>query len=92
MKKFRNVLMSVLAAATAMRLNAQTLFTCGDSTMADYATDGSTPTRGWGQYFGSFFDDDIKVVNYGKGGQDVQGFYHGAAYWQKIKNILEPGE
>lgn len=92
MKKFRNVLMPVLVAATAMSLNAQTLFTCGDSTMADYATDGSTPTRGWGQYFGSFFDDDITVINYGKGGQDVQGFYHGAAYWQKIKNILEPGD
>lgn len=92
MKKLRNVLLSVLAVATAMCLQAQTLFTCGDSTMADYATDGSTPTRGWGQYFGSFFDDDITVVNYGKGGQDVQGFYNAAAYWQKIKTILKPGD
>ena len=69
------MLLSAMCAALPLGMYAQTLFTCGDSTMADYATDGSTPTRGWGQYFGTFFDSDITVINRGKGGMDVQGFY-----------------
>ena len=81
-----------MCAALPLGMYAQTLFTCGDSTMADYATDGSTPTRGWGQYFGTFFDSDITVINRGKGGMDVQGFYTGSAYWPTIKKALKPGD
>lgn len=84
--------MSALAVALPLGMYAQTIFTCGDSTMADYATDGSTSTRGWGQYFGAFFDPDITVINRGKGGMDVRGFYDGDAYWPSIKKALKPGD
>ena len=87
---------TMLSAMTALMIpagmGAETLYTCGDSTMADYATDGSTPTRGWGQYFGAFFNPDITVINRGKGGMDVQGFYFGDAYWPAIKKTLKPGD
>ncbi len=92
MKKIKRFLLSALVAALPAGIAAATLYTCGDSTMADYATDGSTPTRGWGQYFGAFFNDDITVVNRGKGGMDVRGFYDGAAYWPTIKKALQPGD
>ena len=93
MNIFRKSLLSTLAALMLPAgMGAETLFTCGDSTMADYATDGSTPTRGWGQYFGAFFSPDITVINRGKGGMDVQGFYYGDAYWPAIKKILKPGD
>ncbi len=51
MKKLSKMLMAVaLAAYPVAGLTAKpTLYICGDSTMANYATDGSTPTRGWGQ-------------------------------------------
>ncbi len=82
-----------MAAISLCSVNAKpTLYTCGDSTMANYATDGSTPTRGWGQYFGSFFTSDINVVNYGKGGMDVQNFYENEKYWPEIKSKLQPGD
>lgn len=84
--------MSALGAVLPLGMCAQTLFTCGDSTMADYATDGSTPTRGWGQYFGAFFDPDVTVINRGKGGMDVRGFYDGEAYWPTVKKALKPGD
>ncbi|MDE6126658.1 MAG: Ig-like domain-containing protein [Muribaculaceae bacterium] len=92
MKRLRRLLLSAVVAALPAWMPAQTLYTCGDSTMADYATDGSTPTRGWGQYFGSFFSPDITVVNRGKGGMDVQGFYTNTAYWPAIKKALKPGD
>ncbi len=84
---------AALAAYPIAGLTAKpTLFICGDSTMANYATDGSTPTRGWGQYFGTFFTSDIDVINYGKGGMDVQNFYTSASYWPAIKAKLQPGD
>ena len=85
-------MMATAAAVIPMLMSAQTLFTCGDSTMADYATDGSTPTRGWGQYFGAFFSPDVTVINRGKGGMDVQGFYNSDAYWPAIRKQLAPGD
>lgn len=92
MNKLKQLFLSAAVAALPLGLAAQTLYTCGDSTMADYATDGSTPTRGWGQYFGSFFSPDITVINRGKGGMDVQGFYTNDAYWPTIKKNLKPGD
>lgn len=92
MKRLRRFLLSAAVAASVSGVSAQTLYTCGDSTMADYATDGSTPTRGWGQYFGSFFTSDITVVNRGKGGMDVRGFYDNPAYWPTIRKNLKPGD
>ncbi len=85
MKRLKRYLLSAAVAVLPLGMLAQTLYTCGDSTMADYATDGSTPTRGWGQYFGSFFSPDVTVINRGKGGMDVQGFYTSDAYWPTIK-------
>lgn len=94
MKKLSKMLMAAaLAAYPLVGLDAKTtLYICGDSTMANYATDGSTPTRGWGQYFGTFFTSDIDVINYGKGGMDVQNFYTSASYWPAIKAKLQPGD
>lgn len=94
MKKISKALLSVAMAAYPLGgvLAKPTLYICGDSTMANYATDGSTPTRGWGQYFGTFFTSDIDVVNYGKGGMDVQNFYYSAGYWPAIKAKLQPGD
>ncbi len=86
------MLLIALALCLPMSSWAQVLYTCGDSTMANYATDGSTPTRGWGQYFGAFFKPGLTVKNYGKGGMDVQGFVSNQAYWPTIKKNLKPGD
>lgn len=56
--------------------------TIGDSTMANYATDGSTDKRGWSQMLQQFFDvDNIVVNNRGKSGASSKSFYKESAYW-----------
>ena len=56
--------------------------TIGDSTMANYATDGSTDKRGWAQMLQQFFNtDNVTVNNRGKSGASSKSFYKEAAYW-----------
>lgn len=56
--------------------------TIGDSTMANYATDGSTDKRGWAQMLQQFFNtDNVTVNNRGKSGASSKSFYKESAYW-----------
>ncbi|MGN1263653.1 MAG: GDSL-type esterase/lipase family protein, partial [Prevotella sp.] len=59
--------------------------TIGDSTMADYATDGSTDKRGWAQMLQQFFNiDNVLVNNRGKSGASSKSFYFESAYWPTL--------
>ena len=59
--------------------------TIGDSTMANYPTDGSTDKRGWAQMLQQFFNkDNILVNNRGKSGASSKSFYKEAAYWPTL--------
>lgn len=59
--------------------------TIGDSTMADYATDGSTDKRGWCQMLQQFFDSEyITINNRGKSGASSKSFYKEAGYWPTL--------
>lgn len=64
-----------IAAMWAMMLplQAQTVHTIGDSTMADY-NESTTDQRGWGQMFQQFFDETITVNNRGKSGASSKSF------------------
>jgi lysophospholipase L1-like esterase len=44
----------------------------GDSTVCDYP-EGS-PTRGWGQYLGDYFRENVKVVNLAASGRSTKTF------------------
>ncbi|MGN0221558.1 MAG: pectinesterase family protein [Prevotella sp.] len=59
--------------------------TIGDSTMANYPTDGSTDKRGWAQMLQQFFNkDNITVNNRGKSGASSKSFYMETAYWPTL--------
>lgn len=71
--------------------------TIGDSTMANYATDGSTDKRGWTQMLQQFFNtDNITVNNRGKSGASSKSFYKESAYWPTLKSggsdAMQPGD
>ena len=72
-------------AVTAQAGTKKKVHTIGDSTMADYATDGSTDKRGWCQMLQQFFDSDqITIHNRGKSGASSKSFYIDAAYWPTL--------
>ena len=59
--------------------------TIGDSTMANYATDGTTDKRGWAQMLQQFFNvDNVTVNNRGKSGASSKSFYLESAYWPTL--------
>ena len=75
--------MVLAALMTAVPMEAKKkVNTIGDSTMANYPTDGSTDKRGWAQMLQQFFNtDNVTVNNRGKSGASSKSFYRESAYW-----------
>ncbi len=93
MKKLQSLALGLLGLSTAFPANAGvTIHTIGDSTMADYATDGSTDKRGWSQMFGQFLDDEVSVNNRGKSGASSKSFYQESAYWTTVLKQISEGD
>lgn len=87
---------ALLAGTTAMEAKKK-LHTIGDSTMANYATDGSTDKRGWAQMLQQFFNtDNVTVNNRGKSGASSKSFYKESAYWPTLvaggSDAMQPGD
>ena len=79
------VLMALLLIITIPSDAKKKIHTIGDSTMANYPTDGSTDKRGWAQMLQQFFNtDNITVNNRGKSGASSKSFYHESAYWPTL--------
>lgn len=73
------------------------LHTIGDSTMANYSTDGSTDKRGWAQMLQQFFNvDNVTVNNRGKSGASSKSFYKEASFWPTLVkggiDEMQPGD
>ncbi len=84
---FRLLLISVitLIISALPAVAGKKLHTIGDSTMQEYATDGSTDKRGWAQMLQQFFNtDNITVNNRGKSGASSKSFYQETAYWPTL--------
>ena len=84
-KFFQKILMMMMAIAVVIPSITEAkkkLHTIGDSTMANYSTDGSTDKRGWAQMLQQFFNtDNVTVNNRGKSGASSKSFYLESAYW-----------
>lgn len=78
------LLVALLVGVTVAEAKKK-LHTIGDSTMANYSTDGSTDKRGWAQMLQQFFNtDNVTVNNRGKSGASSKSFYKEAAYWPTL--------
>ena len=88
MKKILLAFICILTiTALPVMAGKKKVHTIGDSTMADYATDGSTDKRGWAQMLQQFFNtDNITVNNRGKSGASSKSFYKESAYWPTLKS------
>lgn len=84
------ILCLLLASFTFPAKEEITIYLAGDSTMQSY-NESETPMRGWGQYLGRFFDEDVKVVNKAIGGRSTKTFIN-ENRWQGIVDELQKGD
>lgn len=78
----------VVAPGTA-KPKEHTIYTIGDSTVADYSA-GFYPQTGWGQVLGGFFDSEVEVKNRAIGGTSSRSFYNN--HWAAVRDELEAGD
>jgi len=68
-----------------------TIYTIGDSTMANKEIQKNNPERGWGQVLSKFFDDKIIVDNRAKNGRSSKSFIT-EGLWQDVCRTLSQGD
>ncbi|MDU1903140.1 MAG: pectinesterase family protein [Dysgonomonas sp.] len=69
-----------------------TIFTIGDSTMADKDISDNKQERGWGHMLPAFFDNDYVVVeNHAVNGQSSKSFIDGGR-WEKVRAKIKKGD
>ncbi len=67
-----------------------TIYTIGDSTMADKKTE-VYPETGWCQGLGEYFDEFVKVDNHAVNGRSSKSFID-EGRWQAVFDSLKPGD
>ena len=82
-----------LIGASLLALSAQavTVFTIGDSTMANKSLAKDNQERGWGQMLSGFFTDDVIIENHALNGRSSLSFYL-EGEWQKVYDKIQPGD
>ena len=95
MKRIR-ILITAIAAIMAISSSAEeqdtiTVFTIGDSTMANKSYDKGRKERGWGMVLQSYFDDGIKVDNHAVNGRSSKSFID-EGRWDAVLSKIKPGD
>lgn len=73
-------------------LNAITVYTIGNSTMADKRNPETNKERGWGMVFSQFFDGTVVTVsNHARNGRSSKSFYN-EGRWDAILSTMRPGD
>ena len=68
-----------------------TVFTIGDSTMANKSLNGDNQERGWAQMLPGFFTEDIVVDNHAKNGRSSKSFID-EGLWDEVLKRIKPGD
>jgi len=69
-----------------------TIFTIGDSTMANKTTPSDHPSeRGWGMMLPEFFKQTVTVQNHAKNGRSSKSF-RTEGLWTKVQEQIKPGD
>lgn len=67
-----------------------TIYSIGDSTMADKVNPTQNPEHGWMQVFPQFVTADVKIVNKAVNGRSTKSFIE-ENRWDSIVKVLKPG-
>lgn len=88
MKKYIFLTLLITSVCFAQKT---TLYTIGDSTMANKKDPDKNPEHGWAQVLQSFFKDDIVVVNKAVNGRSTKSFIN-EKRWDSIYKKLKKGD
>jgi lysophospholipase L1-like esterase len=80
-----------LLFATSILQAQVSIFTIGDSTMANYDVkeySGDNEQRGWAQMFSEFLNPTIKLINAAKNGRSSKSFYY--EIWTSLRKNIKP--
>lgn len=80
----------ILTAFSPARRNI-TIFTIGDSTMANKKLEGKNPERGWGQMLSRYFTDDITIDNHAVNGRSSKSFID-EGRWDNVLSKIQKGD
>ena len=67
------------------------IYTIGDSTMADKRNPNENPERGWCQVLPQFLNDNVEVKNHAVNGRSTRSFIS-EKRWDKVYNQLQKGD
>ena len=87
----KKLLSLIGASILALSAQAVTVFTIGDSTMANKPTGKDNQERGWGQMLSGFFTDDVIVDNHALNGRSSLSFYL-EGKWKNVYDKIQPGD
>lgn len=93
-RKFLTILTAFVCTLVLCSANEQdtiTIFTIGDSTMANKDISGDKQERGWGMMLQNFFTDNVKVDNHAVNGRSSKSFI-AEGRWQKVLDKIKPGD
>ena len=85
-------LLLILSAFTTVDTQPITIFTIGDSTMADYNTQNGYQGRGWAQMLPCFLTEaNVKIENHASSGRSTLSFIN-EGRWDKVLSRLKKGD
>jgi len=91
MKNKTFFLLALLFVSVGLFAQPITIFTIGDSTMANKKLDNNNQERGWAQMLPAFFDENIIVDNHAVNGQSSKSFIDGGR-WEKVYSKIKKGD
>lgn len=92
MKRTTLFLSLLLLFAFTHKKQQPTIFTIGDSTMANKSTPGDHPAeRGWGMMLPEFFKPTVTIQNHAKNGRSSKSF-RTEGRWDVVLKQIKPGD
>lgn len=88
MKKYSLLIACITLSGWAQKT---TIYTIGDSTMANKVTPEQNPERGWGQMLPIFFSDNVVIDNRAVNGRSTRSFID-LKLWDAVYNSLKKGD
>lgn len=92
MKNKLTILLGLLLLLSAFTTEKRviTIFTIGDSTMANKPLEGGNPERGWGQMLPRYFTEDVVIDNRAVNGRSTKSFID-EGRWDQVLAQLKKG-